>query len=203
MTLLGLDFDNTLVRYDNLFHQLALEKGLIEESFPVDKIAIRDYLRSQGNDHLFTLLQGEVYGLRLLEAEPAEGMLMALGELKRLGIPMVLVSHKTRRPYKGTAFDLHQAAWNWLEKFGFFKDEGLAWGRHQVFFEESKSTKIAKIKALGCTHYVDDLPEILGMLPDSINSILYDPSGCHDHYSGRRFNDWNAFNEFDFLNEQT
>ena len=30
MTLLGLDFDNTLVRYDKLFHQLAVEKGLIE-----------------------------------------------------------------------------------------------------------------------------------------------------------------------------
>ena len=31
MTLLGLDFDNTLVRYDNLFHKLALEKGLIND----------------------------------------------------------------------------------------------------------------------------------------------------------------------------
>ena len=29
MTLLGLDFDNTLVRYDKLFHQLAVEKGLL------------------------------------------------------------------------------------------------------------------------------------------------------------------------------
>jgi len=48
MTLLGLDFDNTLVRYDTLFHQLALEKGLIKDSLPVDKTAIRDYLRSQG-----------------------------------------------------------------------------------------------------------------------------------------------------------
>ena len=31
MTLLGLDFDNTLVRYDKLFYKVALEKGLIEE----------------------------------------------------------------------------------------------------------------------------------------------------------------------------
>ena len=73
MTLLGLDFDNTLVRYDKLFHQLALEKGLIKKSLPTDKTAIRDYLRSQGQDEQFTLLQGEVYGLRILEAEPAKG----------------------------------------------------------------------------------------------------------------------------------
>ena len=137
MTLLGLDFDNTLVRYDRLFHQLALEKGLIEESFPANKVMIRDHMRSQDKDHLFTLLQGEVYGLRLLEAAPADGMLFALGKLKQLGIPMVLVSHKTRRPYKGPAFDLHQAAWNWLEKYGFFEIDGLAWSRDQVFFEES------------------------------------------------------------------
>ena len=45
MTLLGLDFDNTLVLYDNLFHQIALEKGLIDHSVAANKIAIRDYLR--------------------------------------------------------------------------------------------------------------------------------------------------------------
>ena len=117
MTLLGLDFDNTLVRYDKLFHQLALEKGLIEKSLPADKTAIRNYLRSQGQDEQFTLLQGEVYGLRILEAEPAEGMLKALAELHKRGIPMVLVSHKTTTPYKGPAYDLHQAALSWLNKY--------------------------------------------------------------------------------------
>ena len=138
MTLLGLDFDNTLVRYDKLFHQLALEKGLIKHSLPADKTAVRDYLRSQEQDEQFTLLQGEVYGSRILEAEPAEGMLRALGELNQRGIPMVLVSHKTKTPYKGPAYDLHQAAWNWLEKHGFFDSNGLGWSHDQVFFEESK-----------------------------------------------------------------
>ena len=134
MTLLGLDFDNTLVRYDKLFHQLAVEKGLIEKSLPADKTAIRDYLRSQGQDEQFTLLQGEVYGLRILEAEPAEGMLKALGKLHQRGIPMVLVSHKTRTPYKGPAYDLHQAAWSWLEKHSFFDPVGLDWNHNQIFF---------------------------------------------------------------------
>ena len=100
MTLLGLDFDNTLVRYDQLFHRLALEKRLIKESLPADKTAIRDYLRSQDQDEHFTLLQGEVYGPRILEAQPAVGMLKALGELHQRGVPMVLVSHKTKTPYK-------------------------------------------------------------------------------------------------------
>ena len=176
MTLLGLDFDNTLVRYDKLFYQLALEKSLIDESLPADKTAIRNYLRSQKQDEQFTLLQGEVYGLRILEAEPAEGMLNALGELHQRGIPMVLVSHKTRTPYKGPAYDLHQAAWSWLEKHGFFAPDGLSWNRNQVFFEESKQAKIARIEAECCTHYIDDLPEILQMISRDIQTILYDPA---------------------------
>ena len=63
MTLIGLDFDNTLVCYDKLFHKTALERGLIDKSIPRNKIAIRDYLRSKDKDEEFTLLQGEIYGL--------------------------------------------------------------------------------------------------------------------------------------------
>ena len=190
MTILGLDFDNTLVRYDKLFHQLALEKSLIDHSMPADKTAIRDYLRSQGQDDQFTMLQGEAYGLRILEAEPAKGMLKALSELHQRGIPMVLVSHKTRTPYKGPAYDLHQAAWNWLEKHGFFTPDGLGWSRNQVFFEESKQAKVARIEAQGCTHYVDDLPEILEMLPSSIQAIHYDPNNIHNDPKFHHLSDW-------------
>lgn len=179
MTLLGLDFDNTLVRYDTLFHQLAIEKGLIKDSLPADKTAIRDYLRSQGQDEQFTLLQGEVYGLRILEAEPAEGMLQALDMLQKRGVQMVLVSHKTRTPYKGPNYDLHQAAWSWLEEHGFFSPNGLNWKNNQIFFENTKEDKVKRIKTEGCTHYVDDLQEIIEMLPPKVKGILYDPNNVY------------------------
>ena len=193
MKLLGLDFDNTLVRYDKLFHQLALEKGLINESLPANKTAIRDYLRRQGQDELFTLMQGEVYGLRILEAEPAQGMLEALGELQERGIQMILVSHKTRTPYKGPAYDLHQAAWSWLEKHDFFAPDGLGWSCDQVFFEESKVAKATRIEGQRCTHYIDDLPEILEMLPSSIQAILYDPNNNHNDPKFHHLTDWALF----------
>jgi len=195
MTLLGLDFDNTLVRYDKLFHKLAVDKGLIEKSLPADKTTIRDYLRSQGQDEQFTLLQGEVYGLRILDAEPADGMLKALGDLHQRDIPMVLVSHKTRTPYKGPAYDLHQAAWNWLEKHGFFDRNGLGWSTHQVFFEEEKQAKVSRIESEGCSHYVDDLPEILEMLPTSIQRILYDPNKFHSSEKLIQLTHWSKLNQ--------
>ena len=171
--LLGLDFDNTLVSYDKLFHKLAIEKGIIDENFLIDKIAIRDHLRESGRDELFTLLQGEVYGLRILEAEPAEGMVEALCKLRERGIEMVLVSHKTKTPYKGPKYELRKAAWGWLEKYRFFAEDGLGWEENQVYFEDNKEDKIRRIISLGCTHYIDDLPEILEMLPDRIKRILY------------------------------
>ena len=190
MTLLGLDFDNTLVRYDKLFHQLALEKNLIDESLPAEKILIRDYLRSQGQDEQFTLLQGEVYGLRILEAEPAKGVLESLMGLKELDVPMVLVSHKTKIPFKGPPYDLREAALNWLCKHGFFSSRVIGWSPDQVYFEDTKELKIERIRSLGCTHYVDDLPEILAMLPSSVTGILYDPMDAHVFDAKHSISEW-------------
>ena len=50
MTLLGLDFDNTIVQYDSLFYKLGLEKGLIDESVDPLKNKIRDFLRGKGQE---------------------------------------------------------------------------------------------------------------------------------------------------------
>ena len=173
----GLDFDNTLIRYDGLFHALAVEQKLISPELKADKTVIRDHLRAKGRDEDFTLLQGEVYGSRIRGAEAAPGMLSALISLQALGVELVIVSHKTATPFKGPAYDLHAAARDWLNLQGFFSPEGLGWSQEQVFFEPTKERKAQRIIDLGCTHYVDDLPEILAMLPETIKRILYSPSG--------------------------
>ena len=141
MTLLGFDFDNTLVRYDNLFHKLALEKGLINNNIQASKTKIRDYLRTIRIKTKSLLLQGEVYGLRILDAEPAEGMLKALKELHESGVRMVLVSHKTKTPYKGPDYNLRKAAWSWLEKYRFFDKLGLNWKEEQIYLRAINKTR--------------------------------------------------------------
>ena len=187
MTLLGLDFDNTLVRYDNLFHKLALEKGLINDEVEKDKTIIRDHLREQGKNDEFTLLQGEVYGLHILDAEPAFGMLETLKDLNRQGIPMIIISHKTQKPYKGPAYDLRRAAIEWLEKHDFFKSEGLNWEKNQVIFEDTKDKKIKRIEMEGCSHYIDDLIEIISALPATVKGLHYCPNAKEeDVMKGKR-----------------
>ena len=173
---LGLDFDNTLISYDQLFYRVALDKGLISPEVPKQKNAVRDFMRERGIEEEWTRMQGEVYGSRILEAAPYPDMLVTLHKLAKKHIPMCIVSHKTKVPYLGEPWDLHAAARGWLQKNSFHDANGLAWPQNQIFFELTKQEKIKRIIELGCTHYVDDLPEILDMLPAHIEKILFAPS---------------------------
>ncbi len=73
--LVGVDFDNTIVCYDRLFHKAALEKGLIPPELPASKGQVRDYMRANGAEDAWTELQGYVYGPRMLDAAPFAGTL--------------------------------------------------------------------------------------------------------------------------------
>jgi hypothetical protein len=55
-----------------------------------------------------------------------------------------------------------------------------------VFFEETKEGKLARIAAVGCTTFVDDLPELLGdpRFPAGVRRILFDPARLHEPPAG-------------------
>ena len=173
---IGFDFDNTLISYDRLFYQVAIDHNLIPKTVQIQKNAVRDYLRIKGKEEDWTRIQGEVYGGRILEAEPYPNMLESIKKISLNKIPMSIISHKTKKPYLGKSWDLHAAAWSWLAKQGFFNNNNLDWKKSQVYFEETKEDKVKRIIKLGCTHYVDDLPEILEMLPEQVQKFLFDPS---------------------------
>ena len=175
MIKLGLDFDNTLTNYDYLFFKLALEKNLIPQNLEKNKLAVRKYLIDKNIEDQFTLLQGEVYGRRIEEAYQAEGMFSALKNIKKRGIKIVIVSHKSKYPFLGPKYDLHESALKWMEKNNFFSAKGLSLTENDIFFELTKESKVARIKSLGCSHFIDDLPEILKMIDSKINKIFYNP----------------------------
>src|SRR5881392_3621645 len=74
LMLVGLDFDNTIVCYDRLFHRLATERGLLPHGVAENKGAVRDYLRSIGREDDWTEMQGVGYGPRISDAEPFPGV---------------------------------------------------------------------------------------------------------------------------------
>src|SRR5947209_15546726 len=117
---LGVDFDNTIVCYDALFHKVARERNLIPPEVPINKSEVRNHLRRVGNEDAWTEMQGYVYGARMSEAAPYPGVLELIRSCRESGTRVSIISHKTRHPFLGEKYDLHAAALNWLELQGFF-----------------------------------------------------------------------------------
>jgi hypothetical protein len=179
--IVGLDFDNTIVSYDAVFIQVARERGLPLDT-ATSKNDVRDHLRAIGREDDWTEMQGYVYGARMSDAAPFPGALDCIAGLVSQGVTVHIVSHRTAHPYRGPKHDLHRSARQWLEEHRFFDPQGVGLRRDAVFFELSKLDKIARIKSLGCGHFVDDLPEILALLDDhkSVKRVLFDPQRQHD-----------------------
>lgn len=174
---LGFDFDNTIVSYDRLFHKVALEKAYIPASTPVNKNAVRDTMRSQNQEPLWTELQGYVYGERMQEAEVFPDVLEVLGALHKVGHELYIISHKTKKPYIGPPYDLHASARTWISTHLIDGQNQLLIPMHHVFFHERKEEKIARIRETRCDIFLDDLPEILlhPDFPSTTRAYLFAP----------------------------
>ncbi|MCP4351308.1 MAG: haloacid dehalogenase-like hydrolase [Desulfobacterales bacterium] len=190
---IGIDFDNTIICYDKVFHKVAREQGLIPANLTASKDNVRDYLRKTGKEDAWTEMQGYVYGKRIMDADPFSDVIDFFRFSRNKDIPVCIVSHKTRHPYMGPEYDLHQATYRWLEHHGFFDSENIGLAREQVFFELTKKEKITRIKKLGCTHFIDDLPEFLSepAFPGNVIRILFDPNRNHlNGHSLQRVSSW-------------
>jgi len=192
---IGVDFDNTIVCYDQVFHRVALEQGLIPPTVPVSKGSVRDHLREAGNEDAWTAMQGYVYGVRMLDAPAFPGAIDFFRRAVRAGVRVHIVSHKTRYPYLGPKYDLHQAALDWLEKNGFFDSADVGLTRRQVYLELHKHEKLGRIGALSCTHFIDDLPELLAepSFPRQVERYLFDPKDEYPAVTAfRRVRSWDT-----------
>jgi len=172
----GVDFDNTIVCYDALFHRCARERGLIPEGVPPTKQAIREYLWNlPGGNTPWTELQSEVYGRRILEADPFPGVRECFARCWAADMRVSVISHKDRFPALGEKTDLRAAARMWLEAKGFAR----LLAESAVFFEDSREAKILRIQAERCDGFVDDLAELFGdpAFPQGVRKMLFAPSG--------------------------
>lgn len=190
---IGIDFDNTIVSYDTLFYKVALERGVIPAGLPQTKLAVRDCLRSQGQEDMWTEMQGYVYGARMDEAEAYPGVLKFLCWAHARNIAISIISHKTQHPFIGPKYDLHRAARLWI---GQHLKDGLRplVPTENIYFELDKEGKLRRIKTVGCDYYIDDLPEILLAedFPVGPQRILFDPEAHHDEVAPLvRVRSWN------------
>jgi len=92
--LIGIDFDNTIVCYDALFHRVCRERGLIPAEVPINKTDVRNYLRQAGREDAWTEMQGYVYGARMSEAAPYPGVLDFFRSCRAAALP----DHQPQNP---------------------------------------------------------------------------------------------------------
>lgn len=59
---IGIDFDNTIICYDEVFCHLAKSWGLINPDFKGTKQQLRDEIRTTHDDITWQRLQGKAYG---------------------------------------------------------------------------------------------------------------------------------------------
>jgi len=197
---IGIDFDNTIVSYDALFHKVARERDLIPHDTPVSKVAVRDHLRQIGKEEVWTEMQGYVYGARIDEALTYPGVIDFLSRAAAAGHEVAIVSQKTKTPFLGPKYDLHAVARAWVEKH-LRKDDIALVPATQVFFELTKEDKLARIESFGCDIFIDDLPEILQTksFPTGVRRVLFDPEQNHadaDLSDIRVAHSWNEFEQY-------
>jgi len=177
---IGVDFDNTIAGYDRLFAALSVELGFFAEPPAGGKKEVRDQVRAAFGDEAWQDLQAKAYGQRMSEAEMFHGVTRFFALCREAHIPVYIVSHKTKfagRDAGGT--DLRHAALTWMNDRGFFERSGFGLSQNQVFFEDTRAEKIARIAALDCDVFIDDLIEVFSepQFPDDISAILFAPDG--------------------------
>ena len=160
---IGIDLDNTIVCYDEVFLLAAREQALLPDSYTGTKKQIRDMVRLRPDGELdWQKLQGQVYGRHMAHATMMDGVAEFLKCCRDGGIPVCIVSHKTEYGhYDPDGCNLRDAALTWLEAQGFFLASGFGLSPDDVFFESTRDEKIHKISSLACSHFIDDLVEVL------------------------------------------
>ena len=174
---IGIDFDNTLVCYDHVFLDCAKQRKLVPEDFEGGKQRLRDAIRLISNGEIeWQKLQGFVYSTGIRDAELFDGADRFLKLCRDTSAEVFIVSHKTESGHLDPErVNLRHAALGWMKSSGFFDSNGLGISIENIFFEATRDEKISRIRSLSCTHFIDDLEEVLTHpdFPDEVMRILF------------------------------
>jgi hypothetical protein len=178
---IGIDFDNTIICYDALLFRLAVERQFVPPTARPSKKYIRDQIRTlPDGDVEWQQLQAVMYGPAIGEAVLTPGVAGFIRRCRQRGRPIFIVSHKSAFSNLGKSrVSFRDAASRWMRDHGFFRPDGLGLSETDVFYETTREDKVARIAALGCTHFIDDLEETFleRTFPSGVCKILYNPHG--------------------------
>ncbi len=183
---IGIDFDNTIINYDDVFLEAAKERGLIAADFAgTSKQAVRDPIRLLPDGEMtWQRLQGFVYSKGIAHAVMFGGVDRFLRRAKREGHAIPIVSHKTEFGHLDPdRTNLRHAALDWMTQHNFFSSDGYGIQRQDVYFESTRAEKLARIASLGCACFIDDREEVLDdkRFPSAVKPVLFAAATMSGH----------------------
>jgi len=181
MRVIGIDFDNTIVNYDRVFCAVGQKLKLLPSRFTGTKSQVKKtVLKNENGEALWQKMQGLVYGRYMHQARLMDGVVDFISHCRsQQRISLCIISHKTRYGHPPAHLtDLHEVALNWMRNNGLLDRQRLGFSPEEVFFEPDRDAKVDRIARMGCTHFIDDLTEVLEHVnfPAGTHRILYDPA---------------------------
>jgi hypothetical protein len=174
---IGIDFDNTIAGFDEVFIDSARRMGWVDDHFIGQKRTLRDAIRRMPDGEIkWQELQGRVYGAAMPMAQLIAGVDTFLKRCHETGQKVFIVSHKTEYGhYDPQRINLRQAALEWMMERGFFRTDGFGVALKDVYFEASRDEKLRRIDSLECSVFIDDLEEVLldPGFPKGVRRILF------------------------------
>ncbi len=195
--LIGIDFDNTLINYDDLITNVVRNYGWFEDVTGRD--AVKKKLRTSSlGDEGWQKIQGVIYGPRILDAKISVGADHFLRRCKAEGIEVKIISHKTEFAVNDpTNTNLRDAALNWMSKNNFFTDLGI--NKINIFFANTIEEKIQFIRKANISIFIDDLEEILDhpKFPIDVEAILYQPNISSMKNETKKYRKYQSFDQIE------
>ena len=149
-----------------------------------------------GGQRLWQILQGRVYGPGMEQATMYPGVASFLMRSVQRGDEIFIVSHKTEfGHFDSTRTPLREVALSWMESRGFFEESRFGLLKKNVFFEGTRSEKVARISRLNLDCFVDDLEEVFtedGFPP--IDKVLFsaESEGRHHNF---QYTNWSEIGQ--------
>ena len=174
---IGVDFDNTIASYDNLFIEVASKKGFLPKGWKGNKTRIRNFLLSLSNGKkVWMEIQGLVYGKYMRRAQLMPNVLNFFKLCKERKYTLYIISHKTEfGHFDSEKISLRKEALKWMKSKKFFDQDFVGFNKNNIFFANTRKQKVKIISRLKCDWFIDDLHEVFTekKFPKNTKKILF------------------------------